>query len=48
MSQCYFAIYTPALVAAGYNPDMRDKYQTLIKLGKPHKNCHRRHNAKAH
>lgn len=27
----------PALVAARYNPDLRQRYQTMIKAGKPAK-----------
>jgi len=27
----------PALVAARYNPDLRQKYQTMIQAGKPAK-----------
>ena len=30
-------LYMPALVAARYNPDLRQKYQALIKAGKPAK-----------
>ena len=31
------ALYMPALVASRYNPDLRDKYQAMIKSGKPQK-----------
>lgn len=31
------ALYMPALVAARYNPDLRQKYQTMIQAGKPAK-----------
>lgn len=31
------ALYMPALVAARFNPDLKDKYETLIKAGKPPK-----------
>ena len=31
------ALYMPALVAARYNPDMKQKYQTMIQAGKPAK-----------
>jgi transposase len=31
------ALYMPALVAARYNPDLKTKYQTMIKAGKPPK-----------
>jgi len=31
------ALYMPALVAARHNPDLRQKYQTMIKAGKPAK-----------
>lgn len=31
------ALYMPALVASRFNPDMRDKYQAMIKAGKPPK-----------
>jgi transposase len=31
------ALYMPALVAARFNPDLKAKYQTLIKAGKPAK-----------
>lgn len=31
------ALYMPALVAARHNPDMRDKYNAMINLGKPQK-----------
>ena len=31
------ALYMPALVASRYNPDLRDKYQAMIKNGKPQK-----------
>lgn len=31
------ALYMPALVASRYNPDLRDKYQVMIKQGKPQK-----------
>jgi transposase len=31
------ALYMPALVAARFNPDMRAKYETMIKQGKPQK-----------
>lgn len=31
------ALYMPALVAARFNPDLKAKYQTLIKAGKPTK-----------
>ncbi len=31
------ALYMPALVAARFNPDMRKKYDTMIKQGKPQK-----------
>jgi len=31
------ALYMPALVAARYNPDLRQKYQSMIKAGKPAK-----------
>ena len=30
-------LYMPALVAARYNPDLRQKYQTMIQAGKPPK-----------
>jgi len=29
------ALYMPALVASRYNPDMCNKYQVMIKQGKP-------------
>jgi len=31
------ALYMPALVASRYNPDMCNKYQVMIKQGKPQK-----------
>ena len=31
------ALYMPALVAARYNPDLRQRYQNMIKAGKPAK-----------
>ena len=31
------ALYRPALVAARYNPDLRQRYQTMIQAGKPAK-----------
>lgn len=31
------ALYMPALVAARYNPDLRQRYQTMIQAGKPAK-----------
>jgi transposase len=31
------ALYMPALVASRFNPDLRDKYQAMIKAGKPPK-----------
>ncbi len=31
------ALYMPALVAARYNPDLRQRYQTMIQAGKPPK-----------
>ena len=31
------ALYMPALVAARYNPDLRQRCQTMIKAGKPAK-----------
>lgn len=31
------ALYMPALVAARHNPDMCDKYQSMIERGKPQK-----------
>jgi transposase len=31
------ALYMPALVAARYNPDLQQKYQTMIQAGKPAK-----------
>jgi len=31
------SLYMPALVAARYNPDLRQKYQTMIQAGKPAK-----------
>jgi transposase len=31
------ALYMPALVAARYNPDLRQKYQTMVQAGKPAK-----------
>ena len=31
------ALYMPALVAARFNPDMRKKYEAMIKQGKPQK-----------
>jgi len=31
------ALYMPALVAARFNPDLKTKYQSLIKAGKPPK-----------
>lgn len=31
------ALYMPALVAARYNPDLRQRYQTMIQAGKPTK-----------
>jgi len=31
------ALYMPALVAARYNPDLRQKYQTMIQAGNPAK-----------
>ena len=31
------ALYMPALVATKHNPDMRDKYKTMIDQGKPKK-----------
>ena len=31
------ALYMPALVASRNNPDLRDKYQVMIKQGKPQK-----------
>lgn len=31
------ALYMPALVATRFNPQMRDKYQTMIQAGKPAK-----------
>ena len=31
------ALYMPALVASRHNPDMCDKYQAMIKQGKPQK-----------
>lgn len=31
------ALYMPALVASRFNPDLRDKYQAMIKAGKPAK-----------
>lgn len=31
------ALYMPALVAARYNPDLRQEYQTMIQAGKPAK-----------
>lgn len=31
------ALYLPALVAARYNPDLRQKYQAMISQGKPAK-----------
>lgn len=31
------ALYMPALVASRYNPDMCNKYQAMIKQGKPQK-----------
>ncbi|WP_210214861.1 transposase [Mesorhizobium sp. M1A.F.Ca.ET.072.01.1.1] len=31
------ALYKPALVAARFNPDLREKYQHLIASGKPAK-----------
>lgn len=31
------ALYMPALVASRYNPDMGEKYQAMIKNGKPQK-----------
>ncbi len=31
------ALYMPALVAARFNPDLKDKYQQLIEQGKPAK-----------
>ena len=31
------ALYMPALVAARFNPDMRNKYEAMLKQGKPQK-----------
>ena len=31
------ALYMPALVASRYNPDLKEKYQRMIKAGKPPK-----------
>lgn len=31
------ALYMPALVAIRFNPDLKDKYQTMVKAGKPPK-----------
>lgn len=31
------ALYMPALVASRFNPDLKTKYDVLIKAGKPHK-----------
>ena len=31
------ALYMPALVAARYNPDLRQRYQAMIEAGKPAK-----------
>lgn len=31
------ALYMPALVASRYNPELRQKYQTMIQAGKPAK-----------
>jgi transposase len=31
------ALYTPAIVAARYNPDLRQKYQAMISQRKPAK-----------
>jgi transposase len=31
------ALYMPALVAMRFNPDLKAKYQTMIKAGKPPK-----------
>jgi transposase len=31
------ALYMPALVTARFNPDLRNKYQAMIKAGKPPK-----------
>jgi transposase len=31
------ALYMPAFVAARYNPDLRQRYQTMIQAGKPAK-----------
>ena len=31
------ALYMPALVAIRFNPDLKQKYQSMIKTGKPPK-----------
>ena len=34
---CHRNLYMPALVAIRFNPDLKQKYQTMIKAGKPPK-----------
>ncbi|WP_146038691.1 hypothetical protein [Paracoccus sp. SY] len=37
MDASFYALYMPALVAARHNPDLRQRYQTMIRAEEPAK-----------